>query len=51
MATEGAVYICPRCGQKVMVVTAGVGALVCCNVPMERKEAVGQDTSGPPRPQ
>ena len=39
MATEvGQVYRCNICGNKVKVVEAGGGVLVCCGVPMKSVE-------------
>ena len=36
MATEkGQMYKCKICGNKVQVVEAGGGVLVCCGVPMK----------------
>jgi superoxide reductase len=36
MATEaGQVYRCKICGNKVKVLEAGGGALVCCGIPMK----------------
>ncbi len=36
MAVEkGEVYICEVCGNKVVVVEAGYGVLVCCGKPMK----------------
>jgi superoxide reductase len=36
MATEaGQVYRCKICGNKVKVVAAGGGVLVCCGIPMK----------------
>ncbi len=45
MAVHGAVYRCQRCGQEVRVDIGGLGVLVCCNVPMERK---GEPEGGGP---
>jgi desulfoferrodoxin-like iron-binding protein len=40
MATEvGQVYRCNICGNKVKVVEAGGGVLVCCGVPMQSVES------------
>lgn len=37
MATkEGETYVCEICGNKVKVLEAGVGELVCCDQPMEK---------------
>jgi len=36
--TTGQVYKCKVCGNKVKVVEAGGGTLVCCGVPMKLKE-------------
>ncbi|MFA5110287.1 MAG: desulfoferrodoxin FeS4 iron-binding domain-containing protein [Desulfobaccales bacterium] len=39
MATEaGQVYLCKICGNKVKVLAAGGGQLVCCGVPMKLTE-------------
>ncbi len=39
MATEvGQVYVCNICGNKVKVMEAGGGVLVCCGVPMKQLE-------------
>jgi desulfoferrodoxin-like iron-binding protein len=38
MAEEGKKYVCQICGQEVIVTKSGVGTLVCCDQPMERKE-------------
>lgn len=39
MATAvGQVYVCKICGNKVKVLEAGGGALVCCGVPMKLTE-------------
>jgi len=38
MAEEGKKYLCQICGQEVIVTISGVGTLVCCDQPMERKE-------------
>lgn len=39
MATQvGEVYLCTICGNKVQVVQAGKGQLVCCGKPMEKVE-------------
>jgi len=39
MATQaGQVYLCKICGNKVKVVEAGGGQLVCCGVPMKLME-------------
>jgi len=36
MATkEGEIYLCSICGNKVKVLEAGGGQLVCCGKPME----------------
>jgi len=34
MATKGRTYVCTCCGQRVTVVQAGAGTLVCCGQPM-----------------
>jgi superoxide reductase len=34
MAEEGKTYRCDLCGQRVRVLTSGVGTLVCCDQPM-----------------
>jgi len=34
----GQVYICKVCGNKVEVLVAGGGVLVCCGVPMKPAE-------------
>lgn len=34
MAQAGDVYVCEVCGQKVKVLEAGAGELVCCEEPM-----------------
>lgn len=37
MATnEGEIYLCEICGNKVQVLEAGGGELVCCGQPMEK---------------
>ena len=51
MAKAQTDYVCPRCGQEVRVVSGGLGVLVCCNVPMERRapeegEDVGRESMG-----
>ena len=39
MATAvGQTYVCKICGNKVKVVEAGGGSLVCCGVPMKQVE-------------
>ena len=38
MAEEGKTYVCALCGQEVKVIISGVGTLVCCDQPMEKKE-------------
>lgn len=39
MATEvGQVYVCKVCGNKVKVMEAGGGVLVCCGIPMKQSE-------------
>jgi len=38
MTTVGDVYICEICGNKVKVLEAGAGTLVCCGQPMNRIE-------------
>ncbi|MEW6386737.1 MAG: desulfoferrodoxin FeS4 iron-binding domain-containing protein [Thermodesulfobacteriota bacterium] len=37
-AQVGQVYLCKICGNKVKVVEAGGGVLVCCGVPMKLVE-------------
>ncbi len=39
MATAGAVYLCEICGNKVKVLEAGEGELVCCGEPMKKVKA------------
>ncbi len=39
MTAVDEVYVCEICGNKVRVVEAGVGVLVCCGEPMQRVEA------------
>ncbi len=34
----GQTYVCNICGNKVKVLEAGGGALVCCGVPMKLKD-------------
>jgi superoxide reductase len=36
MTAVNEVYVCEICGNKVRVVEAGVGVLVCCGEPMQR---------------
>jgi len=36
MAEQGAVYLCEICGNKVKVLEAGDGELVCCGQPMKK---------------
>jgi superoxide reductase len=36
MAEKDALYLCHVCGNKVKVLEAGVGTLVCCGQPMEK---------------
>ncbi len=38
MAQEGEVYLCEICGNKVKVLEAGEGELVCCQEPMKNVE-------------
>jgi superoxide reductase len=38
MAEEGKIYVCSICGQEVKVVKSGMGTLVCCDQPMDKKE-------------
>ena len=39
MAIEaGQVYVCKVCGNKVKVIQAGGGVLVCCGIPMKQVE-------------
>ena len=38
MATQGKTYVCDLCGQRVKVVQAGAGTLVCCGEPMPPAE-------------
>lgn len=35
MTTIGDVYVCEICGNKVKVLEAGAGTLVCCGQPMK----------------
>ncbi len=35
MTTIGDVYVCEICGNKVKVLEAGAGILVCCGQPMK----------------
>ncbi len=35
MAKVGEIYLCQICGNKVKVVAAGAGQLVCCGQPMK----------------
>jgi superoxide reductase len=35
MTTVGDVYVCEICGNKVKVLEAGAGTLVCCGQPMK----------------
>jgi len=35
MTTVGEVYLCEICGNKVKVLEAGAGKLVCCGQPMK----------------
>jgi len=35
MTTIGDVYVCEICGNKVQVLEAGAGTLVCCGQPMK----------------
>ena len=35
MTKVGEVYLCEICGNKVKVLKAGVGTLVCCGEPMK----------------
>jgi superoxide reductase len=37
-AQTGQVYLCKVCGNKVKVLEAGGGVLVCCGVPMKLVE-------------
>ena len=39
MSQVGEVYLCERCGNKVKVLEAGGGELVCCQEPMKKVEA------------
>ncbi|MEM2094393.1 MAG: desulfoferrodoxin FeS4 iron-binding domain-containing protein [Candidatus Bathyarchaeia archaeon] len=39
MTKVGEVYLCEICGNKVQVLEAGVGILVCCGKPMKRVES------------
>ena len=39
MTTVNEIYFCEICGNKVRVVEAGVGVLVCCGEPMQRVKA------------
>jgi len=39
MTAVDEVYVCEICGNKVRVIEAGVGVLVCCGEPMQRIEA------------
>ncbi|MGD9131788.1 MAG: desulfoferrodoxin FeS4 iron-binding domain-containing protein [Candidatus Bathyarchaeota archaeon] len=34
MTEEGQIYLCEICGNKVEVIAAGAGTLVCCGQPM-----------------
>ncbi|MFQ6053248.1 MAG: desulfoferrodoxin FeS4 iron-binding domain-containing protein [Candidatus Bathyarchaeia archaeon] len=38
MTEVGEIYYCGICGNKVKVLEAGVGQLVCCGEPMENVE-------------
>lgn len=38
MTEVGDVYLCEICGNKVKVLEAGVGTLVCCGEPMKLVE-------------
>jgi superoxide reductase len=38
MTNVNEVYLCEICGNKVKVLEAGVGQLVCCGQPMEKVE-------------
>ena len=46
MAVEhyGEVYLCSKCGNKVEVIEAGSGTLVCCGKEMESIEEEPQNT-------
>ena len=35
MTTIGDIYVCEICGNKVKVLEAGAGTLVCCGQPMK----------------
>jgi len=39
MTTPGEIYFCEICGNKVKVLEAGAGTLVCCGQPMKFVEA------------
>lgn len=39
MAQEGEIYLCEICGNKVKVIEAGAGDLVCCGENMKQVES------------
>lgn len=43
MTEVGDVYLCELCGNKVKVLEAGVGTLVCCGEPMKLVEDDGEE--------
>jgi len=43
MTEVGDVYLCEICGNKVKVLEAGAGTLVCCGEPMKLVEDDGEE--------